>query len=56
MIDTSFFYMPVVSLLMLTEARPREGGTALRPGLVRAVLGVFAALFAWNLYGCLRAA
>lgn len=56
MIDTSFFYMPVVSLLMLTAASPREGGTALRPGLVRAVLGVFAALFAWNLYGCLRAA
>lgn len=56
MIDTSFFYMPVVSLLMLTGARPQEGGQALRPGLVRAALGVLAALFAWNLYRCLQAA
>ncbi len=54
MMDTSFFYLGIISLALITGGDPKG-----KPGnrlAVKAVFGLFAAIFAWNLYCAIRAA
>lgn len=50
MMDTSFFYMSIVTLTMLTAGNVRKGGRKMESAGTRAVFGIFAVLFAWHLY------
>lgn len=48
--DTSFFYLGITGLTLLTAGNPRQGGRTLGAWTVRAIFILFAALFAFNLY------
>lgn len=50
LMDTSFFYLGITGLTLLTAGNPRQGGRTLGPWTVRAIFILFAALFAFNLY------
>lgn len=49
MMDTSFFYMGITALSMMTAAWPGEGGKKEYAFLFRVVFALSAVLFAWNL-------
>ena len=50
LMDTSFFYMGVTALTLLTVGRPKEGGVKLSTVVSRLLFGAFAMFFAWELY------
>ena len=50
LMDTSFFYLGITGLTLLTAGNPRQGGRTLGAWTVRAIFILFAALFAFNLY------
>ena len=50
LMDTSFFYLGVTSLVTATAASPERGGTKLSAAAVRALFVAFAAQFAYHIY------
>lgn len=53
LIDTSFFYMGITALLLLTTGEPKQNGRQIPAALARVIYGCFWAIFAYNLYCCL---
>lgn len=50
MMDTSFFYMSIMALMMMTAGNPRKGGRRMINAGSRAAFGIFAVMFAYHLY------
>lgn len=50
LIDTSFFYTGITSMMLLTVAEPAKGGKEMPQVVLRLVLCAFALMFAYNLY------
>ena len=50
MMDTSFFYTGITSLVLLTATRPRDGGKPLSGRTTRLLFAGFALLFAFLLF------
>lgn len=53
LMDTSFFYLGITALALMAAGEPRQGGRKLGGGAVKLLFALFAALFAWNLWGTL---
>lgn len=56
LMDTSFFYLGITALALMAGGEPRQGGRKLSGGAVKLLFALFAALFAWNLWGTVMAA
>lgn len=50
LMDTSFFYLGTMSLMLACTADPGKGGRKLGPAAVKALFAVLAAQFAYNIY------
>lgn len=50
LMDTSFFYMGIFALAVMTSGNPRNGGRKLGGATLKVFFGMCAALFAYNLY------
>ena len=56
LMDTSFFYMGILSLLLLSTGDPKQKGTSIPGAVTKTMYGCFWAVFAFNLYCCLTMA
>ena len=54
LIDTSFFYLGITALVLVTAREPEEGGRKAGKTVVKLVFALFAALFACSLYHGIR--
>lgn len=50
MIDTSFFYMGIMALILMTTGDPHNGGKKEGGFVLKIIFGVFAVMFAMDLY------
>ena len=50
LIDTSFFYTGITSLMLMTASEPAKGGKEIPQVVLRLLLCAFALMFAYNLY------
>lgn len=50
MIDTSFFYLGITSLVLMIVGEPQNGGKRMGSTAVKAFFGIFAVMFACNLF------
>ncbi|MEY8338268.1 O-antigen ligase family protein [Lachnospiraceae bacterium 62-35] len=55
LMDTSFFYMGITSLVLLTAGDPEMGGKKVGSIGLKTIFGSFALMFAYNLYRCIQA-